>query len=149
MKRGLLCVGLLAFTFAGSDALANTVTQNTSWTIDRAGTTAKYRITAYGDSIYAGYRGSISNVAKRAAPWSDGEYMSQLWNADWWSINGAWLPGPMMRWSALRGLQARLTPRERTLPTGSRRCKGSAPKSNSSGPRLSNSRMPANTANES
>jgi hypothetical protein len=43
-------------TFAGSDALANTVTQNTSWTIDRAGTTAKYRITAYGDSIYAATR---------------------------------------------------------------------------------------------
>jgi lysophospholipase L1-like esterase len=82
MKRGLLSLGLLAFLFAGSEALANTVTQNTSWTINRAGTTAKYRITAYGDSIYAGYRGSISSVAKRAAPWSDGEYMSQLWNAD-------------------------------------------------------------------
>ena len=31
---------------------------------------------AYGDSIYAGYRGSLSNVAKRAAPWVDGEYLS-------------------------------------------------------------------------
>jgi lysophospholipase L1-like esterase len=82
MKRGLLSLGLLAFTFVGSEAAANTVTQNTSWTIDRAGTTAKYRVTAYGDSIYAGYRGSISSVAKRAAPWSDGEYLSQLWTAD-------------------------------------------------------------------
>ncbi len=66
----------------GSEAMASTITQNTSWTIDRAGTTAKYRITAYGDSIYAGYRGSLSSVAKRAAPWADGEYMSQLWNSD-------------------------------------------------------------------
>jgi lysophospholipase L1-like esterase len=65
-----------------AQASATTVTQNTSWTIDRSGTTAKYRVTAYGDSIYAGYYGSISRVAKRAAPWVDGEYLSQLWNAD-------------------------------------------------------------------
>ena len=63
-------------------ALASTLTQNLSWTIDRAGTTAKYRVVAYGDSIYAGYYGSISSVAKRAAPHVDGEYLSQLWNAD-------------------------------------------------------------------
>jgi lysophospholipase L1-like esterase len=62
--------------------MASTVTQNTSWTIDRAGTTTSYRVTAYGDSIYAGYYGSISRVGKRAAPWVDGEYLSQLWNAD-------------------------------------------------------------------
>ena len=61
---------------------ANTINQNTSWTIDRAGTSTKYRVVAYGDSIYAGYRGSIFNVAKRAAPWVDGEYASNLWNAD-------------------------------------------------------------------
>jgi lysophospholipase L1-like esterase len=66
----------------GAPAMANTVTQNTSWTIDRAGTTAKYRIVGYGDSIYAGYHGSISNVAKRAAPYADGEYLQKLWNAD-------------------------------------------------------------------
>ena len=65
-----------------SGARANTVTQNTSWTIDRPGTSTTYRVTAYGDSIYAGYHGSISNVAKRAAPWVDGEYLSQLWSAD-------------------------------------------------------------------
>ena len=65
-----------------SAAAASTLTQNTSWTIDRSGTTTKYRITAYGDSIFAGYYGSISRVAKRAAPWVDGEYMSQAWNAD-------------------------------------------------------------------
>jgi len=63
-------------------AMASTVTQNVSWTIDRPGTTANYRVTAYGDSIYAGYRGSISSVARRAAPQVDAEYLSQLWNAD-------------------------------------------------------------------
>jgi len=62
--------------------MASTITQNVSWTIDRAGTTAKYRVAAYGDSIYAGYRGSLSSVAIRSAPNVDGEYLSQLWNAD-------------------------------------------------------------------
>ena len=38
------------------------------------GTTTKYRVVGYGDSIFAGYHGSISSVAKRAAPWVDGEY---------------------------------------------------------------------------
>jgi lysophospholipase L1-like esterase len=82
-QRRTLVLGLLAATVVVSaEAGASTITQNTSWTIDRAGTTAKYRVTAYGDSIYAGYRGSLSSVAKRAAPWADGEYLSQLWNAD-------------------------------------------------------------------
>jgi lysophospholipase L1-like esterase len=71
-----------AVVASSSDAIATTVTQNTSWTIDRSGTSAKYRVVAYGDSIYAGYYGSISRVAKRAAPWVDGEYLSQKWNAD-------------------------------------------------------------------
>jgi lysophospholipase L1-like esterase len=75
-RIGILFLGL------ATAAHASTVTQNTSWTIDRAGTTAKYRVTAYGDSIYAGYYGSISRVAKRAAPWVDGEYLNKLWNAD-------------------------------------------------------------------
>jgi lysophospholipase L1-like esterase len=61
---------------------ANTLTQNTSWTIDRSGTSTSYRVVAYGDSIYAGYYGSISNVAKRAAPWVEGEYLSAHWNSD-------------------------------------------------------------------
>src|SRR5437667_9731489 len=60
-----------------SGARANTVTQNTSWTIDRPVTSTPHRVTAYGDSNYAWYHGSISNVAKRAAPWVDGEYPSQ------------------------------------------------------------------------
>lgn len=61
---------------------ASTLTQNLTWTIDRAGTSTKYRVVAYGDSIYAGYYGSISRVAKRAAPGVDGEYLQKLWNAD-------------------------------------------------------------------
>jgi lysophospholipase L1-like esterase len=80
--RGLLWASCLAVIAASPPAGASTVTQNTSWTIDRAGTTAKYRIVGYGDSIYAGYYGSISRVAKRAAPLVDGEYLSQAWNAD-------------------------------------------------------------------
>src|SRR6185369_15120694 len=85
MKRRLgqhLILGLAAATAMASPALASTVTQNVSWTIDRPGTTANYRVTAYGDSIYAGYRGSISSVAIRSAPNVDAEYLSQLWNAD-------------------------------------------------------------------
>jgi hypothetical protein len=73
---------LLASTLAAGSATASTLTQNTTWTIDRAGTTTKYRLTAYGDSLYAGYFGSIWDVIKRAAPWTDGEYASNLWNAD-------------------------------------------------------------------
>ena len=66
----------------GAQASANTLNQNVSWTIDRSGTTAKYRVVAYGDSIYAGYNGSISNAARYSAPTVDGEYLSALWNAD-------------------------------------------------------------------
>jgi lysophospholipase L1-like esterase len=66
----------------GAQASANTLNQNVSWTIDRAGTTAKYRVVAYGDSIYAGYNGSVSNAARYAAPTVDGEYLSAAWNAD-------------------------------------------------------------------
>ena len=61
-------LSFLALLGIGAHAAANTLTQNVSWTIDRAGTTAKYRIVAYGDSIYAGYNGSTFNAAKYAAP---------------------------------------------------------------------------------
>ena len=85
MKRERLgfvpAVGLLV-ALAVPSARANTITQNTSWTIDRAGTTAKYRIVGYGDSIYAGYHGSLSNVAKRAAPLVSGDYVQKVWNSD-------------------------------------------------------------------
>jgi lysophospholipase L1-like esterase len=78
---GWIAVPLAVALLAGS-AAASTVTQNSSWTIDRSGTSTKYRVTAYGDSIYAGYYGSISRVAKRAAPGVDGEYLQKLWNSD-------------------------------------------------------------------
>ena len=71
---------------AGAPAWANTLNQNVSWTIDRAGTSAKYRVVAYGDSIYAGYNGSISNAARYSGPTVDSEYLSARWNADIESI---------------------------------------------------------------
>jgi lysophospholipase L1-like esterase len=72
----------LALLVLGSQAAANTLNQNVSWTIDRAGTATKYRVVAYGDSIYAGYNGSAFNAAKYSAPTVDAEYLSALWNAD-------------------------------------------------------------------
>lgn len=86
MKQGGLLASVAGVVAAGilgsAPAWANTITQNVSWTINRSGTSTVYRVTAYGDSIYAGYRGSLSSVAKRAAPLVDGEYLSQKWNAD-------------------------------------------------------------------
>ncbi|HEX2547397.1 MAG TPA: SGNH/GDSL hydrolase family protein [Ramlibacter sp.] len=84
----LLLAALAWLTFAAG-AAANTLTQNVSWTIDRPGTTAKYRIVAYGDSIYAGYNGSTLNAAKYAAPTVNAEYLSALWNADIESVRRA------------------------------------------------------------
>ena len=83
------CVPALALLALGSEAMANTLTQNVSWTINRAGTTTKYRLVAYGDSIYAGYNGSISSAAKYSAPTVDAEYLSALWNADIESVRRA------------------------------------------------------------
>lgn len=70
-------------------AMASTLNQNVSWTVDRSGTTAKYRVVAYGDSIFAGYNGSISNAAKYSAPTVDAEYLSARWNADIESVRRA------------------------------------------------------------
>jgi lysophospholipase L1-like esterase len=80
-RAALLVVSAAAFGW-GVAASASTINQNTSWTIDRAGTSTRYRIVGYGDSIYAGYRGSIFNVAKRGATWVDGEYLSTKWGTD-------------------------------------------------------------------
>jgi lysophospholipase L1-like esterase len=80
--RNTLVLGSMLALCGASAASASTITQNTSWTIDRSGTSTKYRVVAYGDSIYAGYRGSLSSVAKRAAPLVDGEYLSQKWGTD-------------------------------------------------------------------
>lgn len=63
-------------------AVASTLTQNVSWTIDRADTNTTYRVVAYGDSIYAGYNTSISRAAKYAAPTVESEYLSGVWKTD-------------------------------------------------------------------
>lgn len=72
----------MAALAVSSTGLASTLNQNVSWTVDRAGTSTKYRVVAYGDSIYAGYNGSTLNAARYSAPTVDSEYLSALWNAD-------------------------------------------------------------------
>ena len=74
-----LCAGALALA---SEAGANTITQNVSWTVDRAGTSTKYREVAYGDSIYAGYHGSLSDVAVWSGANVQGDYASNYWGTD-------------------------------------------------------------------
>jgi len=78
LGSAVFAVGLLA----SSGALANTLTQNSSWTIDRSGTSTKYRVVAYSDSIYAGYNGSITSAAIFAAPTVSGDYASNAWGTD-------------------------------------------------------------------
>ncbi len=80
---------MLALLVIGAPAMASTLNQNVSWTIDRPATTTKYRIVAYGDSIYAGYNGSVFNAAKYSAPTVDAEYLAAKWNADIESIRRA------------------------------------------------------------
>jgi lysophospholipase L1-like esterase len=80
---------LVLLLAAAPQAPADTLTQNVSWTINRAGTSVKYRLVAYGDSIYAGYNGSITVAAKYAAPTVDAEYLSALWDADIESVRRA------------------------------------------------------------
>jgi lysophospholipase L1-like esterase len=75
-------VAALGLLVAGREASANTLTQNSSWTIDQASSATKYRVVAYGDSIFAGYNGSLSNVDRRAAPMVQGEYLSLAWGTD-------------------------------------------------------------------
>ena len=91
MFRGALRAVLptLVLLSLGSEAAANTLTQNVSWTINRANTSTKYRVVAYGDSIYSGYNGSAFNAAKYAAPTVDAEYLSAAWNADIESVRRA------------------------------------------------------------
>lgn len=87
VRCGLLSALMIMAVSASS--FASTLNQNVAWTVDRAGTTAKYRVVAYGDSIYAGYNGSVSNAARYAAPTIQAEYLSALWNADVESIRRA------------------------------------------------------------
>lgn len=76
------CLTALALAALAAPAAANTLNQNVSWTIDRAGTSTTYRTVAYGDSIYAGYNGSLTSAARYAAPTVDAEYLSARWNAN-------------------------------------------------------------------
>jgi len=82
LRHRIAMLSVLGFFAMGADAYASTLTQNLSWTINRAGTTAKYRVTAYGDSIYAGYNTSLFNIALFAAPTVDADYLQTKWNAD-------------------------------------------------------------------
>jgi lysophospholipase L1-like esterase len=77
-----LLLPALALLAQASGAAASTLNQNASWTIDRAGTTTKFRSVAYGDSIYAGYNGSVTSAAKYAAPTVNAEYLSAQWGTD-------------------------------------------------------------------
>jgi hypothetical protein len=77
-----LAVTLAATCVVGGDAVASTINQNTSWTINRSGATSTYRVVSYGDSIFAGYNGSLFSVAKRAAPLVEGEYLGKTLNSN-------------------------------------------------------------------
>ncbi|WP_141333344.1 SGNH/GDSL hydrolase family protein [Myxococcus sp. AB025B] len=81
-RNGLSFAVAVATAAVSGSALASTINQNTSWTIDRSTSTTKYRVVAYGDSIYAGYNGGLTAVARRAAPVVQGEYLAKTWNAD-------------------------------------------------------------------
>src|SRR5262245_6091117 len=75
MKTFAVSMVRLALSLAFcTPAAATTVNQNASWTITQSGATQTVRVAAYGDSIFAGYRGSLSSVAKRSAPQVAGEY---------------------------------------------------------------------------
>lgn len=51
------------------------------WTVDR-GATETVRLVAYGDSIFAGYRQSLFNLARRAAPNVAAEYFANAWGVN-------------------------------------------------------------------
>ncbi|ATB27556.1 SGNH/GDSL hydrolase family protein [Melittangium boletus] len=77
-----VCVALaLTTALSGGAAVASTINQNTSWTINR-GSSTTYRVVAYGDSIFAGYKGSLSSVAKRSGPQVEGEYLAKEFNSN-------------------------------------------------------------------
>jgi lysophospholipase L1-like esterase len=80
--RGATAACAVAATVVSGSAFASTINQNTSWTITRSGATSTYRVVAYGDSIYAGYNGSLFSVARRASPYASGEYLGNQWNAN-------------------------------------------------------------------
>jgi lysophospholipase L1-like esterase len=79
----------LALIGFGADVAASTITQNASWTVNRSLTSTKYRVVAYGDSIYAGFNTGVTSVAKYSGPTVQAEYLSALWKADIESIRRA------------------------------------------------------------
>lgn len=81
-KHLRLAIPAIVLSSVASGAVATTLNQNVSWTVDRAGTATKYRAVAYGDSIFAGYNTSLFNVAKYAGTTVQAEYLSALWNTD-------------------------------------------------------------------
>jgi lysophospholipase L1-like esterase len=80
--RSVSAACVLAATFVSGSAVASTINQNTSWKINRTGATTTYRVVAYGDSIFAGYNGSLFSVARRASPYVSGEYLAKQWNSN-------------------------------------------------------------------
>jgi lysophospholipase L1-like esterase len=80
--RGATAACALAATVVSGSAAASTITQNSSWTVTRSGATSAYRVVAYGDSIFAGYNGGLFSVAKRASPYTTGEYLSHKWGTN-------------------------------------------------------------------
>jgi lysophospholipase L1-like esterase len=79
VAAGAIGAGL---ALAAVGASASTINQNTTWTVNNAATSTKYRFVGYGDSIFAGYAGSVTSVRRRAAPMVAGEYATYPWNAD-------------------------------------------------------------------
>ncbi len=82
LHRVVLSGVIAAAVAMSAEAGASTINQNTSWTINKSGATTTYRVVAYGDSIFAGYNGGLFSVARRAAPWADGEYALYPWNSN-------------------------------------------------------------------
>ncbi len=73
---------LLSLCLVPALAGANTINQNASWKITRSDSSQTYRVVAYGDSIFAGYYGTLFRVAKRSAPHAGGEYLSTQWGTN-------------------------------------------------------------------
>jgi lysophospholipase L1-like esterase len=80
--RSVSAACAFAATVVSGSAFASTINQNTSWKITRSDSTVTYRVVAYGDSIFAGYNGSLFSVARRASPYVSGEYLANKWRTN-------------------------------------------------------------------
>jgi len=81
-RHSVLVSSMVCLVPTVTSASASTIAQNVSWTIDRPDSETTLRVVAYGDSLFAGYKGSIFRVAIWSAPNVDGEYASALWGTD-------------------------------------------------------------------